>query len=569
MMHEEYKTRGWIIWGFLIFLSLCLLIKLFYIQVLKSNEFKKEAERIHTVKKVYTLPRGTIFDRNGNILAMSVESISIGANCRMISIKDYSKISRLLDINPGVFKKNKGFVWLKRRLPVDKIKKEKIPGIEYLVEHKRYYPQGEIGGNMIGFVRLEDDARRIEGLSGIEASFNKYLLSSSQNLTIIKDGKGRVLYYKERFPDELKGGDLYLSIDAKTQYIASSELKKTCEEYSASGGICIIGYPKTGEILALATYPSFDPNIYSSWHPEIWKKIPRKVLKNKAVSFVFEPGSLFKPIIAGILLQEGLVKENDRFFCNGEYKIGNKKIYCLHKHGAQTFKDVIKNSCNVGMSQAIERLSEDKLLFYLSQFGFGRKTNIGINEEETGIFPKKISPIRKANLSFGYGISVTPIQLYMAMSAICNNGLLLSPILVRSILQNNRIIKEYEPTPSALVLSKDVANKLKDMMTTVVEEGTGVLAKIEGYKIAGKTGTAEKSIGGRYDPSKIVSSFIGFLPSDNPEVLILVIIDEPKSAHYASIVAAPCFERIAERLIFLNKIMQSTEHRAQSTDNNK
>ncbi len=559
MMHSEYKKRALIIWWFLGFLAIFLLIKLFYIQVLKNKEFKGASDNIHKGKRIYILPRGTIFDREGNILAISSESISVGVHPRKINTKDYLRICKLLNIKPLPLNKNKDFIWLKRRLPMNegdviKAKEEKTPGINLSVEHKRYYPHETIVGNLLGFVKLEDDARKINGLSGIEASWNKYLLSSSHNLKIIKDGRGRILYTQERFPDASKGGDVWMAIDLKIQSIGCEELKKTCSEYEARGGVSIIGNPKTGEILALATYPGFDPNIYSSCNPEQWRKIPKENLKNKGVSWVFEPGSLFKPIIAGILLQEGLVSLNDKFFCAGEYKIGNRIIRCLHKHGAQSFRDVLKNSCNVGMSQAIEPLSEEKLLFYLSQFGFGKKTNTEIIEEESGIFPKSVSKIRKANISFGYGISVTPIQIYMAMSVICNNGLLLSPIIIRSISLNNRIIKEYQPTPIREVLSVDTTNKVRDMMVNIVGSGTGVNAKIEGYTIAGKTGTAEKAIGGRYDSNRVVASFVGFLKADNPEILILVILDEPKKAHYASIVTVPCFKRIAERMIFLKKI---------------
>ncbi|MEW6007622.1 MAG: penicillin-binding transpeptidase domain-containing protein, partial [bacterium] len=366
-MYNDYKKRVYIIWCLLGILGMFLLIKLFYIQVLKSKELKKEADNIHTFQKIYTLPRGTIFDRQGNILAMSAETISILVRPKQISTKDYIKTLKVLGINPLNLKRNKKPFWLKRRLTVEvgeKIREKikKISGIEFLVEHKRYYPYATIGGNLVGFVKFEDDARRINGLSGIEASFNKYLLSSSHSPKIMRDGRGRILYTQERFPDELKGGDVYLAIDVRLQHIAEEEIRKTVEEYSAKGGICIIGCPKTGEILAQSTIPSFDPNIYSRWEKERWKKIPKENLKNKAVSFVFEPGSLFKPIIAGILLEERLVKESDRFFCSGEYKVGNRKIYCPHKHGTQSFRDVLKNSCNVGMCQAIEKLKDERLL---------------------------------------------------------------------------------------------------------------------------------------------------------------------------------------------------------------
>ncbi|MEW6680673.1 MAG: penicillin-binding transpeptidase domain-containing protein, partial [bacterium] len=335
-MYNDYKKRVYIIWWLLGILGIFLLIKLFYIQVLKSKELKKEADNIHTFQKIYTLPRGTIFDRNGNILAMSAETISILVRPKQISTKDYPRILKVLGINPLNLKRNEKPFWLKRRVPVEvgeKIREKikNISGIDFLVEHKRYYPYTTIGGNLVGFVKFEDDARRINGLSGIEASFNKYLLSSSHSPKIMRDGRGRILYTQERFPDELKGGDVYLAIDVRLQYIAEEELKKTCQEYEAKGGICIIGCPKTGEVLAQSTIPSFNPNIYSRWEKERWKKIPKENLKNKAVSFVFEPGSLFKPIIAGILLEEGLVKESDRLFCSGEYKVGKRKIYCPHK----------------------------------------------------------------------------------------------------------------------------------------------------------------------------------------------------------------------------------------------
>ncbi|HAW49391.1 TPA: hypothetical protein DCX16_00335 [bacterium] len=521
----EYQKRAVFIWGLLIVITIIIIVNFFYIQVIKSKEFKKTASKIHKGIKVYIEPRGTIFDRNGEILVIS------------------NSVASLYKIQ------NKRFVWVKRRIPIEEAE---ASGIDWVVEHKRYYPKKKLCGSLLGFVRLEDDPGKIEGLSGIEGSFDSYLTSKPYILKVDKDGRGRILYSKR---DKKKACDIFLSIDSKIQFIAEDELKKTCEEFDAEGGVVLIGYPKTGEILACASYPEFNPEIFSSYNPHLWRSLKKENIRNKGISWVIEPGSIFKPIIAGILLQEGAVKPEDRFFCEGNMKIKNKTIICVCKHGAQSFKEVIANSCNVGMSQAIERLDNKRLLRYLSHFGFSEKTKTGLREEEKGILPKKdLSGIRKANISFGYGISATPIQILMAVSSFCNNGILFSPIIVRSISRDGKMIKEWQPTPFKEVLSPSVARIVKELMLGVVEKGTGKNAKIEGYEVCGKTGTVEKLKGKRYDPSRVISSFIGFFPKDDPEIVIFVMIDEPKKAHFAGIVAAPCFRRIAERLIFWERI---------------
>jgi cell division protein FtsI/penicillin-binding protein 2 len=553
---RPYQKRIVIVWVVMIFAFLAILGKLFVIQVIKRDEFVKKADEIQKRDKTYVLPRGTIFDRENNILAMSNERWSIYSHKRMQS-KDRSKIAGLCEIT------GKKIGWIVRRIPVDlakQIEKEKIPDIEFIPEHKRFYPMGEPIGSLLGSVRFEDNAEKIQGLCGIEWAWNKYLAGRSQKIVIEKDGVGSITYTKERFPEELCGYNLSLSISSSIQYFAYKTLKDTCLKYKAKGGVIIVMEVATGEILASCSWPSFDPNTYSDWNPLEWKKVGKDSLKNKAVSWVLEPGSILKPIICTILLQEGVVKEEDKFFCQGSIEVGGRKIFCVHKHGDQTFRDVLVNSCNVGMTQAVQRLDGKILVDYLKKFGFGDKVGLGLAEEENGILPRdNPSMLGKSNLSFGYGIGATPLQVLMAISTIANQGLLVKPILVSRVFEgNDYLIKEYHSSVRRKVISERVAKQVSEMMVDVVTKGTGEAAKIARYKICGKTGTAEKAAPHGYDKDKVVASFVGWLPAEDPKVAILVMIDEPQAGvRYGGVIAAPCFREIAEKMIILYGIKGS------------
>ncbi|MDI6752627.1 MAG: penicillin-binding protein 2 [bacterium] len=547
---RPYQKRIIVVWGITVFAFLVIVTRLFDIQVIKRAEFVKKANKIQKRDRTYVLPRGTIFDRDNNILAMSNETWSIYSHVKMQG-RDRSKIAGLCKLS----EKKIGFIV--RRISMDtasQIEKEKIPNISFVSEYKRFYPLGEPLGSLLGFVKFEDDATKIQGLCGIEGGWNKYLAGKGQKIVIEKDGVGSVTYTKERFPDELCGYNLSLSISESLQYFAYKKLKETCLKYKANGGVVMVMAVGTGEILASCSWPSFDPNIYSDWNPSEWKRIERDNLRNRAISWVIEPGSLLKPIICAILLQEGVVGESDKFFCLGSMEVGGRKIFCVHKHGDQTFRDVLVNSCNVGMTCAIQRLDGAILVDYLKRFGFGDKAGIGLDEEENGILPRnKPSELGKSNLSFGYGIGVTPLQMLMAISTIANQGLLVQPILVSRILEGNDcIIKEYYPSVKRRVISEAIAKQVSEMMIDVVEKGTGKAAKIAGYKICGKTGTAEKATAGGYDKDKVVASFVGWLPAENPKVAILVMIDEPQAGvRYGGVIAAPVFRDIAEKIIVL------------------
>ncbi|MFH0775065.1 MAG: penicillin-binding protein 2 [bacterium] len=553
---RPYQKRIIIVWAITVLVFLVVVVRLFDIQVIKRGEFVKKANRIQKRDRTYVMPRGTIFDRDNEILAMSNETWSIYSPKRMQS-KDLSKIARLCGASP------KKVGWIVRRIPrslAEKIEREKIPNINFLPECKRFYPLGEPIGSFLGFVKFEDDAEKIQGLCGIEGAWNKYLAGRSQKIVIEKDGVGSITYTKERFPEKLCGYNLSLSISSNIQYLAYKRLKETCLKYQAKGGVVIVMAVGTGEILASCSWPSFDPNVYSDWNPSEWKKVEKDSLKNRAISWITEPGSLLKAVVCAILLQEGVVKEGDKFFCPGSMEVGGRKISCVHKHGDQTFRDVLINSCNVGMTQAVQRLDGKILVDYLKQFGFGDKVGIGLAEEEKGILPRnKPSELAKSNLSFGYGIGVTPLQVLMAISTIANQGLLVKPVLVSRVSEGkDYIVKEYYPSVKRRVISCEVAKQVSDIMIDVVEKGTGVSAKIAGYKICGKTGTAEKASPHGYDKDKVVASFVGWFPAEDPKVAILVMIDEPQAGvRYGGTIAAPVFREIAERMIVLYGIKGS------------
>ena len=353
------------------------------------------------------------------------------------------------------------------------------------------------------------------------------------------------------FEDFLTGNSVVLTIDKTIQYTAEKELAVAVRKSGAKGGTAIVMDPKSGEVLAMANYPQFNPNDLSS--------TSQAALKNRAIVDTYEPGSTFKVFLLAAALEEGVVKPGDKFNCeNGSMELAGKVIHDTHKHGALTVREIMKFSSNIGSAKIAAKLGKERFYDYITSFGFGSPTGIELNGEGSGILRsmKTWSNLELATLSFGQGVSATPIQLTTAFSAIANGGYLMKPYLVKDILdRDGKVIKSNQPQIVKKVISGDTASKVTEMLRDVVAEGgTGTEAALNGYDVAGKTGTAQKVSGGRgYRENKHVASFIGFVPAESPELVVLVAIDEPEGIQYGGIVAAPAFRAISETsLRYLN-----------------
>lgn len=552
MSIKTYKDRVTIGFGILVLIAVILICRLAYIQLWHGRAMKELAsssqERLITIE----MNRGTIYDRCGRELAVSVEVDSLCAHPKEISCPETiaDKLAPILQMQRNqilsMCKKKSSFVWIKRKLTMRQaaqIDKLNLPSVNFIKEYKRLYPKKELGAQILGFAGMDN-----RGLEGIELSFDKVLKGPTKSITLTRDAIGHTIIDKKNmsfFSD--KGCDITLTIDEVIQYAAEAEVKKACVEYNALSGCAVVMNPKTGEILALASYPTYNPNFFSSY--------PTNHRRNMAISDVLEPGSTLKPLVAACLLEEGVISPFEEFYCSGSTYVGKKNIHCAHTHEKISFAEVISKSCNVGMIQATKRLSSQKFYSYLDAFGLTKPTGIDLPGEEKGILakPEQWSNVSKAVLSMGQGISTTPLQLSMALATIANNGIPMKPMIIKVIKdRKNKIIKDYQPTPMKRVISENTAKSVSNLLKKAVEEGTGEKAQIEGYAIAGKTGTAQKVISGckGYSKDKYIASFIGYMPADDPQILIAVIIDEPKTSEYwGGTVAAPVFREIGKRVL--------------------
>jgi cell division protein FtsI (penicillin-binding protein 3) len=445
----------------------------------------------------------------------------------------------------------KNFCWLARRITPDQtvlVEKLDLDGIFIIKEPKRYYPNGELAGHLIGFVGMDAN-----GLEGLEFRFDENLKGQPEQLKWTRDAKGKRLYPRiDSAVAKQKGSvNLILTIDSRIQYLVESQLKAAVQSKGAKGGMAVVMDPKTGEILALANEKSFDPNNIS--------KIGAAGGKNRVITDCFDPGSTFKPFLAAAALEEGVYKETDQIFCeNGNYAVADRVFREAQrkKHGYLSFADIIKYSSNIGSVKISERLGKEKFHDYITRFGFGQKSGIDLPGETAGL----LRPVRNwtrvdtSTVAFGQGVSVTAIQLISALSAIANQGVLMKPYIVRGLVdKQGQVIKKYDPTPVRQVISPQTARRMVTLMTRVVSDpdGTGKNARIQNVNVAGKTGTSQKFDFARraYSSERVRTSFMGFFPAENPQVAILVVLDEPQRDKWGGVASAPVFKNIADQIL--------------------
>jgi len=519
---------------------------------------RKLATDEHTKTLQIELARGTIFDCNLKELAISIEVDSIYAQPNIIKKPYFTtiKLANILGMSPKIIyaklTTNSSFVWIKRKVSKkqsQKIKELNLEGIGFLKEYKRFYPKRDSFASLIGFVGLDNN-----GLEGIELAYDKYLKGGINRLDVVRDGKGEIILSPQNnlLTNASNGNDIILTIDEVIQHHAELELKNICQVSQAKGGSVIVMDPKTFEILACAVYPSYDPNYFNQYAPSQFR--------NTTITDIFEPGSTFKIFTASALLKEGLIDPEKTYFCPGHIEVGNKIIHCHNPHGVLNFGGIIVHSCNVGIAQCVKNLDSRKFYAHILEYGLNESTKIGLHGEEKGLLPhpKDWSKLSKFTIAIGQGISVTPLQLITAVAAIANNGILMKPLIVKVIKNpHGKIIKKFKPIPLRQVISRELATEITNLLKEVVTDtGTGKLAQISGYKIAGKTGTAQKvDTQGVYSPDKFVSSFVGYLPTDDPKLVILVIVDEPKGTYWGAAIAAPTFKHIAQRIISYRGIL--------------
>jgi cell division protein FtsI (penicillin-binding protein 3) len=532
--------------GFFLIIFLAVALRAFQLQILDGEKLRQLGEKQH-LKEMIVLPkRGTIIDRAGEPLALSLEGQSVYARPRRI--KDPKaiavKVAEALGLEAAdVAQKlasEKSFIWLKRQVSpkeAERVEALNIDGVGIYVEPNRYYPQGQLAAQLVGFT-----GRDAQGLEGVEMHYDNYLRGESGSSVVERDALGRrVLIQGVETLQIPPGSDLQLTLDTSIQHLAERELEATAVKYRAKAGLAVVADPFTGEILALANYPFFNPNNFTRQSSNQWR--------DRAVTDSFEPGSTFKTILAASALDEGVVGKEDLFFCeNGKYAYGGKIIHDTHEHGWLPFAKIIQYSSNIGVTKVAEKLGKERYAKTIEKFGFGQPTGIDLPGEASGAVrrPEKWAAIDLATHAYGQGIAVTPIQLVMAYGAVANGGFLMRPFVVkRAIAADGRVLWENQPHVVRRVVSEATAATLTSILKGVVDEGgTGVLASVDGFEVAGKTGTAQKAEHGVYTRKRI-ASFVGFVPADQPRLVMAVILDEPETSVYGGTVAAPAFRNIA------------------------
>ncbi len=521
----------------ILILLIAVIFSILVVRITKLMFFQKD-NLTSNPKITNKIERGFIVDRNGEKLALSLETFSLYA--RPHEIEQKKKTAQTLSNTLGIpytrilkqLNADKSFVWIQRQIDLkltSELAELDLNGIYVEKEYKRYYPFNNLASHIIGSAGVDQ-----KGLEGIEYYFDDVLLPRRL------DGKNPISSPSRR------GFSIVLTVDRFIQEIVEEEIKTAYEETGAQLINAIVMYPSTGEILALASFPGYDLNKFIQYSNE--------TKRNKSITDSFEPGSTFKIFVASILLDEGVVQEVDQFNCNGSIVIGDVTIHDTGVHGVLNYRQVLEQSCNVGMIESVARINSSILYEKLRSFGFGTPTGINLPGEAHGILrmPNEWSGISKYVIAIGQEVSVTPLQLITAASALANKGVMMQPRIVRRIEKSDgTVIKEYKPTQIRRVISEDTSRQILDILIGVLsDEGTGYKARIDGYNIAGKTGTAQiaDTEKGGYLEGQFYASFIGFLPVPDPKIVLLVTLDRPIGENYGGQTAAPIFKNIVERI---------------------
>ena len=565
MFNKQIHKRIKILLLLIILAFIIIISKIFYIQVIEYKKLSNLANNLWSRNLIIGANRGRILTNDNVTIASNLTTVSLVVVPNQIKnkddvIKDLAKILNVKEEKISEHVKKSSSVEIihpeGRQLSyetADKINNLNYEGVYLLKEGKRYYPYNSLLSHSIGYVGIDN-----QGLSGLELKYDEYLTGKSGAIKYFSDAKGNKLNKSSTYSEPTNGLDLYLTVDFDIQSSVERELNNVMSKYNADGAWAIVMNPNNGEILAIASKPDFNPTNYKNYNIET-------INRNHAIWATYEPGSTFKIITLAASVEENTVDLlNDTFHDSGSVNVDGARIKCWKHggHGTQTYIQVVQNSCNPGFVSLGNKLGKERLFKYIKNFGFGKKTNIDLNGEASGILFNidKVGPVELATTSFGQGISVTAIQQITAVSAVINGGTLYKPYIVKRIVEpnSNEIIKEFKPQKIKQVISERTSETVRSVLETVVAYGTGRNAYIEGYRVGGKTGTAQKVNNGIYMKGNYILSFIGFLPADKPQAVVYVAIDNPKGVtQYGGTVSAPIAKNIMIDIIDKLKIEKS------------
>jgi cell division protein FtsI (penicillin-binding protein 3) len=532
-------------------LFLALVGKLFDIQILKSEELKYYAERQQTRVEKIKAERGLIYDRNNVLLVYNRDDVSFYLDLRMATSKSKQEIA---DKFSHVFGRTKGYylnlmagskktICIEKKAPSEKaffLKDFKVTGLFSREDPTRVYQYDRLASHVLGFIDNE-----YAGTSGIEKTFQDMLKGEDGTMLVERNAIGDMLTVaEEETKPAVPGENIVLTIDKTYQAILEEELHAGVRTYGALSGTGIIMDPNTGEILALANVDDYDPNSYWQFNDDS--------RRNKALTDTYEPGSTFKAITMAALFDQNLCRESENIYTeHGKYKFKNVTIYDSHTHDNLTVNGIMEQSSNIGMSKLSCRIDDEIFFKYLRGFGFGNYTSSGLPGEAKGTLkkPNQWTPVTKSFMSYGYEISVTPLQLTAAYCALVNGGILYQPQIVKKGLKNGIVNFENKPKEVRTVISPETSARMRNIMKRVVDNGSGKNAKLDFITVGGKTGTSQKLINNKYSSSSYNSSFVGFFPVEHPKVVCLILMNSPQLGKFGGLVAAPVFKNVASRIV--------------------
>ena len=567
MFIKDKQFRIKIVFIIVILVIVFMFLRILYIQVFSYDKLNDLATSLWQRNLPITADRGRILDRNGKVLATNITTTTLyvvpnqvidkeGTATKLASILgcDYDEMLKHLTKKTSLEKVNPEGRQLSSDI-ADKINELNIDGLYLMKESKRYYPYGTLLSHVLGYVGIDN-----QGLSGLELKYDDYLTGKNGSIKYTSDGKGNRLNNIEVYEEATNGMDIYLTIDIDIQLALEKELENATAKYNPDESLAMVMDPNTGEIIAMGSNPTFDSNSYKEYSTEV-------INRNLPIWKNYEPGSTFKIITLAASIEEKTINVfEDHFHDGGSVNVEGARIKCWKKggHGSQTFMQVVQNSCNPGFVLMGQKLGTERLYSYVEKFGFTTKTGIDLNGESSGIMfdLENIGPVEQATISFGQGISVTPIQQVTGVSAAINGGKLYKPYVVKYITEpvSNDIMYENSPTLVRRVISEESSSLVRTVLESVVSTGTGKNAYIENYRVGGKTGTAQKVKDGKYMVGNYIVSFIGFLPADKPEYVVYVAIDYPKGVtQYGGTVSAPIASNIMKNIISIKDIKPSKD----------
>jgi len=554
MFTKEKNKRIRIVILLIIIIFILIIAKVFYIQVIDYDKLNAKASSLWSRNLPLKSNRGIIYDRKQTILAGNITTTSLVVIPNQIKEKEETskKLAEILNCNyDSIYEHVSKSSSIERVHPegrqlsyeiADKITKLNLPGVYLVKESKRYYPYEKWMAHSLGFVGIDN-----QGLSGLELTYDEKLTGSDGAIKYFSDAKGQELDYSQIYVEPQPGMNMTLTIDFDIQEALEREIDNAVSKYSPDQALGIVMDPNTGEILALASRPSYNPNNYQDYTLE-------ETSRNLPVWATYEPGSTFKIITLASALEEGIIDlDNDTFVDSGGITVLGATLHCWKAggHGLQTYLEVVENSCNPGFVNLGLKLGKETLFDYINKFGFGRKTGVDLNGEANGIIfdIDKITDLELATTAFGQGVSVTPIQQITAVSAAINGGILYKPYIVKSVNEpeTNTVIYENKPTVIRKVISEETSKQVRYALESVVARGTGHNAYMAGYRVGGKTGTAQKVENGAYMVGNYITSFIGFFPANDPQVVVYIAIDNAKGVtQYGGTVAAPIAKTVMQ-----------------------